>query len=99
MTISKLSCWAADSQPTSALLFHLLHPSKRLGHWALVTQSASRPMVFFPLNTDMYLGKVNTECIHVQPVEEAREALAEAGQALVHQLEVHHVGLEIGHGI
>lgn len=46
-----------------------------------------------------YLWIVNTEGVHVEAIEEAGKALAEPGQALVHQLEVHHVRLEVGHGV
>lgn len=46
-----------------------------------------------------YLRKINTESIHVEAIEKTGKALAEPGQALVHQLEMHHVGFEIGHGI
>lgn len=44
-------------------------------------------------------GKVDTKGIHVQPVQEAREVLVEPRQAFVHQLQVHHVGFEVGHGV
>jgi hypothetical protein len=43
--------------------------------------------------------EVDTEGVHVQPVEEAGEALAEPRQALMHELEVHHVGLQVSHGV
>ncbi|KAJ3552323.1 hypothetical protein NPX13_g11144 [Xylaria arbuscula] len=46
-----------------------------------------------------YFGEVDAKGIHIQAVEETRKALAKASQALVHQLEVHHVGLEVGDGI
>lgn len=46
-----------------------------------------------------YLGIVNAERVHVEAVHEAGEALAEPGQALMHQLEMHHIGLEVGHGV
>ena len=46
-----------------------------------------------------YLGEVNAERVHIQTVEEAGKALAEPGQAFVHQLKVHHVGFEIGHRV
>jgi len=50
--------------------------------------------------TDMaYLWKVDTESIHVHTVEEAREALGEARQAFVHQLQLHEVLFEIGHSV
>lgn len=45
------------------------------------------------------LREVDTKGIHVETIHEAGEALAEAGQALMHELEMHHVGLEVGHGI
>lgn len=46
-----------------------------------------------------HLGEIHTERIHVQPIQEASKALAEARQALVHELKMHHVGFEIGNGI
>lgn len=46
--------------------------------------------------TRPYLREVDTECVHVEPVQEASKVLAESSQALVHELEVHHVGLKIG---
>lgn len=46
-----------------------------------------------------YLGEINTESIHVQAVEEGGEALVESLEALVHELEVHEVGFQIGHGV
>lgn len=46
-----------------------------------------------------HLGEIDTERIHVETVHEAGEALAETGQALMHELEMHHVGLEVGHGV
>lgn len=44
-------------------------------------------------------GKVDTEGTHVHAVEESAEAFVEAVQTLVQQLQVHHVGLQIGHTI
>ena len=46
-----------------------------------------------------YLREVHAEGVHVQPIQKASEALTEARKALVHQLEVHHVRLEVSHGI
>lgn len=46
-----------------------------------------------------YLWEIHTERIHIQPVEETGKTLTEARQALVHQLQVHEVGLEICHRI
>lgn len=45
------------------------------------------------------LWEVNTKGIHIEPVEETSKALAEASQALVHELEVHQVRLQVGHGV
>lgn len=44
-----------------------------------------------------YLWEVDAKSIHVEPVEKAGEGLAEAGQALVHELEVHHIGFQVCH--
>lgn len=52
-----------------------------------------------PLGRSAHFWKIDAKGIHVEPVEEAGKVLAEARQALVHELEVHHVGLEIGDGI
>lgn len=46
-----------------------------------------------------YLRKVDAKCIHVETVQEASKRLAKAGKALVHDLEVHHVDFQIGHGV
>lgn len=46
-----------------------------------------------------YLREINTKSVHVQPIQKTRKALAESRQALVHQLEVHHIGLQVGHGV
>lgn len=45
------------------------------------------------------LRKVDAKRVHVQAVEKTGEALAKPRQALVHQLEVHDVGLQIGHRV
>lgn len=45
------------------------------------------------------LGELDAKRIHVDAVQEAGKALGEARQALVHDLEVHHVCLEVGHGV
>lgn len=77
----------------------LLHPAKRLGDGALCqNRSALSPThivgILYP-----YLREVDTEGVHIQSVEETSEALTKARQALMHKLEVHHVGFEIGHGV
>lgn len=46
-----------------------------------------------------HLREVDTEGIHVETIHEAGEALAETGQALMHELEMHHVCLKVGHGV
>lgn len=46
-----------------------------------------------------HLREVDTEGIHVETIHEAGEALAETGQTLMHELEMHHVCLKVGHGI
>lgn len=46
-----------------------------------------------------HLREVDTERIHVETIHEAGEALTETGQALMHELKMHHVGLEVGHGV
>lgn len=46
-----------------------------------------------------YLGKIHAERVHVQTVEKTGEALAESRQTLVHQLQVHEIGLEIRHRV
>lgn len=48
---------------------------------------------------DTYLGEVDTECVHVQTVQEASKRLAKPSERLVHELKVHQVGLQVGHGI
>jgi hypothetical protein len=45
------------------------------------------------------LWKVDTESTHVHAVEEGTKTFVEAVQTLVQQLEVHHVGFQIGHSI
>jgi hypothetical protein len=46
-----------------------------------------------------YLGEIDAKSVHVEPVEKAGERLAKPGQTLVHKLEVHHIRLEVGHGV
>lgn len=53
----------------------------------------------FRIDLRPYLGKINAKGIHIQAIQEAGKGLAEAGQALVHELEMHHVGLQVGHGV
>lgn len=44
-------------------------------------------------------GEVDAESTHVHAVEESAEAFVEAVQTLVQQLQVHHVGFQIGHAV
>lgn len=46
-----------------------------------------------------YLWKINTPRVDIEPVEETGEAVAKPCQALLHQLKVHEIGLEIGHRV
>lgn len=46
-----------------------------------------------------YFWEIDAESIHVHAVEKPSEALREARQAFVHQLQLHEVLFEIGHGI
>lgn len=46
-----------------------------------------------------HLSKINTERAHVHAVEESTKVLVEAAYAFVQELEVHHVGFEIGHAV
>lgn len=48
---------------------------------------------------DGTLGEVNTKSIHIEPIEKACKRLAKPSQTLVHELKVHQVSLQIGHGI
>lgn len=46
-----------------------------------------------------YLGEIDAESIHIQAIKKTGEIFAETRQTLVHQLQVHEVGFQIGHGI
>jgi|SRR5690242_11876420 len=46
-----------------------------------------------------HLGEIHTKGVHVHAVQEPGEALAEARKALVHQLQLHKVLLQVGHGV
>ena len=61
--------------------------------------SQSQERLFLRIVGPAHLGKIDAEGIHVEAVEEAGETFAKTRQALVHELEVHHVGFEVGHGI
>lgn len=50
-----------------------------------------------PMQT--YLGKIDTESIHIQSIKEACERLAKSRQTLVHELKVHHIRFKVSHGI
>lgn len=73
----------------------LRRPLKRLSDRRLHTLSPLSP--FVPLHT--HLCKIHAKRVHVQPVEEARKALAEPRQAVVHDLHVPHVRLERRHRV
>lgn len=45
------------------------------------------------------LWEVDTESTHVHAVEESAKTFVEAVQTLVQQLQVHHIGFQIGHSI
>lgn len=47
----------------------------------------------------LYLREIHAECIHVQPVEETRKALAEPRQTVVHDLHIPHIRLQRRHCI
>ena len=47
----------------------------------------------------IYLWKVDAEGVHVHPIEKARKTLIEPAEAFVHQLQVHEVGFQVGHGV
>lgn len=46
-----------------------------------------------------HLGKINTKRIDLHAMQEPSEALPEAAQTLMQQLEMHKVGLEVGHAV
>lgn len=46
-----------------------------------------------------HLRKVDAESVHVHAIQEPSEALAEPRKALVHQLQLHKVLLQVGHGV
>lgn len=46
-----------------------------------------------------HLWEIHTEGVHVHAVEKTGEAFAEARQTLMHQLQMHEIGLQIRHGI
>lgn len=45
------------------------------------------------------LWEVDAESTHVHAVEEGAKAFVEAVQTLVQQLQVHHVGFQVGHSV
>lgn len=46
-----------------------------------------------------YLRKIHTKCPHIEPVQKARKALPKPAEALVHELQVHEVRLQIRHRV
>lgn len=49
--------------------------------------------------TITYLGEVDAEGSHVKAVEKGSEVLIETRHALVQNLQMHEIGLEISHAI
>lgn len=45
------------------------------------------------------LHEINTKRIHIHAIQKGAKALGEAGQALMHQLQMEHVGLQISQAI
>lgn len=52
-----------------------------------------------PTRLQSYLWEIHAESVHIQPIQETGKTLTETRQAFVHQLQVHEIGLEIGHGV
>lgn len=52
-----------------------------------------------PTRFRSYLWEIDAERVHIQAVQKTSETLAESRQTLVHQLQVHEIGLEVGHGV
>ncbi len=48
---------------------------------------------------NLYFRKVHTECVHVQAIKEASKVLIEPRKTLMHQLQMHKVGLQICHRV
>lgn len=46
-----------------------------------------------------HLGEIDTKRIHVHAVQKTGKALAETRQTLMHQLQMHEIGFEVGHGV
>lgn len=46
-----------------------------------------------------HLWKINTESIHVHAIQEAGKALRKASKTLVHELQLHKVLFQVGHGV
>lgn len=54
---------------------------------------------FWREEREIYLREIDAERAHVEPVQEAAEALVEAAEAFVQELQVHEVGFEVGHAV
>lgn len=75
----------------------VLRPSTRiLPHRLLMPRSLPRPPEALRARR---LGEIDTKRTHVETVEEAGKVLVEARDGLVQDLQVHHVGLEVGHAV
>lgn len=49
--------------------------------------------------TATYLREINNERIHVQAIQETGETLSKPAEALVHELKMHQVRLEVRHRV
>lgn len=47
----------------------------------------------------IYLRKVNTKRAHIHAVQKRAKVFVESPKTLIEELQVHHVGLQIGHAI
>jgi hypothetical protein len=84
----------------------IAHSPTSTQHSSLVPQQPFPPsLLSFPLLPPLdtlrhrRFREVHHERVHVQPVEKCSEAFAEASEGLVHELEVHEVGFEVGHAV
>lgn len=78
----------------ASLCLHILCSPKRFSYRGLTRLLQGQAQL-----GALYLGEVNTESIHIHAVKKTGKTLAESRQALMHQLQVHKVCLQTGHGI
>jgi hypothetical protein len=79
----------------------ILWSLERLSNWGLSMCEPPKSLqgAGVAVSSDAYLWKVDTEGVHVHAVEKASKALGEARQALMHQLQLDKIRLEVGHGV